>query len=81
MGNRFPKKQEQQEENSGQNMVIKPVKSKKRKLLPQGIMVMPVLSFGFSLTTAIVEAENESPFEIVRMSRFPKSVFQLNQTG
>ena len=63
-------------------MIIKPVKQRvKRKLLPNTIMVMPILSFGFSLKTIHVEVESESPFEIIRTSRFPSSEFLINETG
>ena len=81
--NQFQGKQvDKEEQPSAGNMIIKPIKQKKKKeLLPCSVVVMPVMSFGLSLKTVVVEGENDASMEVVRTSRFPKSVFQLSETS
>ena len=42
---------------------------------------MPVVKWGFSLKTVLVDCNGEEPYEIVRSSRFPCSVFDIRETS
>lgn len=60
-------------------MVIKGVKSQKRKALPYSMTVIPVYSLG-SLKSVEIYIDGDSPYLVKRSDRFPRSVFDIDES-
>jgi hypothetical protein len=61
-------------------MVVRGIRNKKRKFLPYSMGVIPIYSLGQSLKSAEISIEGDSPYTIKRINRFPRSVFEIDES-